>query len=267
MLSFLPLIVKPRDAMEPPFSGAYPCGAEKSRQYRFWNGPGMIQGQMMRRVMRDIRALRPRCGLAALGMLAWAHPAMAHPHVTFVARADIVLDTTGKISTIRHSWTFDEAYSAYAVTGMKPGADGRITRKDLEDLSKLNVESLSEFGFFTVLKAGRTAVKFNEPPPGYYLEHDGKALTLHFDLPLQAPVAPATGMSLKIDDETFFVAFSLAEKEPIRIVGTTACTIELKRPAQSLAGPHSPKLTEDFFNNLKTGFSDQYATTVRLACP
>lgn len=212
---------------------------------------------------------RVRCLSAPFvtALLLAATPAAAHPHVTVVARADLVLDSAGKISTIRHRWTFDEAYSAYAVTGMKPGADGRIAAKDLEDLSKLNVESLSEFGFFTVLKAGRTTVKFKEPPPGYHLDHDGKALTLHFDLPLETPVAPASGMSLKIDDETFFVAFSLAEKDPIGIVGATACRIDLKRPTQSLAGPDGPKLTEDFFNNLKTGFSDQYASTARLVCP
>lgn len=204
---------------------------------------------------------------AVLALILCSAQAFAHPHVTVSARADIVLDNDGKIGRIHHIWTFDEAYSAYAVTGMKPGADGRIARKDLEDLSKLNVESLSEFGFFTVLKSGKTALKFNEPPPGYFLEHDGKSLILHFDLPLQTPVVPTNGISLKIDDETLFVAFALAEQEPIRIIGTTTCKVDVKRPTQAVTGPDGPKLTEDFFNNLKTGFSDQYATTVRLACP
>lgn len=208
----------------------------------------------------------PAICLAALLALV-AAPAVAHPHVTVVVGADLVVGSSGKIEHIRHRWVFDEAYSAYAVTGMKPGADGRITRKDLEDLSKINVESLHEYGFFTTLKQGKSALKFKEPLPGYYLEHDGKALTLNFDLPLEVPVSPANGLSLKIDDETFFVAFSLAETDPIRIVGTTACRIDLKRPTQSLAGPDGPKLTEDFFNNLKTGFTEQYASTARLVCP
>ena len=214
--------------------------------------------------MRIFLKLRGLLALMALACL--AGPAMAHPHVTVVANAAIVIDAGGKITGIRHKWEFDEAYSSFAVTGMKTGADGVVAASELKDLAKLNVESLNEFGYFTVLKQGKKALSFNAPLDGYFLEHNGKTLTLHFVLPLKTPVAPASGMNLRVDDETFFVAFSFAENAPVIFEGATACKIDVKRPAQT-ADQGMGKVGEDFFNNLKTGFTDQFATTVTLACP
>lgn len=205
--------------------------------------------------------------LAGLGLVASGMEAAAHPHVTVVAKAAIMLDAKGQITGIRHAWTFDEAYSAYATTGMKTGSDGRVVKEELADLAKLNVESLSEFKYFTLFKQGKTALPFALPKEGYSLDHDGKALTLHFILPLERPVAPASGQSLRIDDETIFVAFSLAPGDPVTFEGPAgACKIAIHRPAQSLAGSAAP-ISEDFFNNLKAGFSEQYATTAKITCP
>lgn len=205
--------------------------------------------------------------LTGLGLIASREAAIAHPHVTVVAKAAIMLDAKGQITGIRHAWTFDEAYSAYATTGMKTGSDGKVTKQELEDLAKLNVESLSEFKYFTQLKRGKSALAFASPKEGYYLEHDGKALTLHFVLPLEKPAALATGQSLRIDDETIFVAFSLAPDDPVTFEGPAgACKIGIRRPAQSMAGSAAP-ISEDFFNNLKAGFSEQYASSAEITCP
>jgi ABC-type uncharacterized transport system substrate-binding protein len=203
--------------------------------------------------------------LAAL-LMAAPLPAAAHPHVTVVAKAAFVLDSKGQITAIRHQWTFDEAYSAFAVTGMKKGPDGKTAPEELKDLAKLNVESLSEFAYFTQMKKGKKALEFNTPKTGYYLEDTGKALVLHFVLPLKASVAPSSDTTLRVDDETFFVAFSFDEKDPASIDGATPCKIEVKRPAKA-ADQSMQKLGEDFFNNLKSGFTDDYATTIKLACP
>lgn len=204
----------------------------------------------------------------ALGLVATGTPAAAHPHVTVLAKAAIQIGEGGKITGVRHVWTFDEAYSAYATTGMKKGADGAIARQELDDLAKVNVESLADFKYFTQFKQGRSELAFDAPKEGYFLTHDGKALTLHFVLPLKSPVAPTNGQTLRIDDETIFVAFSLAETEPVVFEGKpSACKADVKRPAAALVGAGAPKLSEDFFNNLKAGFADQYATTIRIVCP
>lgn len=209
-----------------------------------------------------------RTAIAAAAALALAGPALAHPHVLVSARAALMFDAAGKLTGIRHKWTFDEAYSAFATTGMKRGRDGKVAQDALKDLSKLNVESLSEFKYFTTLKQGRQAYEFGEVPDGYYLEDDGKTLTLNFVLPLKAPVTPQTGLSLRIDDESFFVAFSYAEKDPITLEGQAGnCKIDMKKPKKQVDASEMSKLGEDFFNNMQAGFAEQYTTSIRLNCP
>ena len=79
----------------------------------------------------------------------------------------------------------------------------------------MNVNSLKEYDFFTYAKANGKKLEFNEPQPGYYLDYNTKetVLTLHFTLPLKAPVK-AKELSVEVYDREYFVDFSFAEKEP-----------------------------------------------------
>lgn len=197
-----------------------------------------------------------------------AAPARAHPHVLVTARSDFVLDAGGKITGIRHAWTFDEAYSAFAVAGMKANKEGIIPKEQLVDLAKVNIESLQDFAFFTQLKQGGKARPFATPGDGYYLEHDGKALTLHFVLPLKAPVAAEKTTVLEVQDDSFFVSFSFAENDPVRIEGPSkSCRVEMKRPQKGLPTTDLTKLSEEFFNSLRPDALDQFSSSARLICP
>lgn len=194
--------------------------------------------------------------------------ARAHPHVLVSVEAAFMMDGKGNVTGIRHAWTFDEAYSAYAVVGLKAGRDGKVPREALADLAKTNVESLQDFLYFTALKQGKTSFEFANPTEDYYLEHDGKALKLHFVLPLKQPVRAAKTLQLEVQDDTFFVAFSFADKNPVRVEGPAPnCRVEMKLPGKSLNTGDLSKLSESFFSNLQPGFADQYASYGRLICP
>lgn len=202
---------------------------------------------------------------SALG--AMTAPAASHPHVFVTARSAFVIDGTGNVTGIRHVWTFDEAYSAFAMTGMKRDSQGRIDRQALDDLAKINIESLNEFKYFTSLRRGRSDLEFADPPPGYHLEETDKSLTLHFLLPLKAPVSAGQPLSLRVDDESIFVAFDFARDTPVTIEGGDGrCSVQLRKPKKSLASPDISKLSEEFFSNLTQGFSNDYATTAVLEC-
>ena len=82
-------------------------------------------------------------------------PAAAHPHVWIVARSEIVFDAEGKLIGFRHTWTFDPAYSAFAVTGLDSHRDGKPDPDKLAELAKTNVESLEEWGYFTAAMVNR----------------------------------------------------------------------------------------------------------------
>ena len=53
----------------------------------------------------------------ALAALAWPltlGAALAHPHVYVTMKSDIVYDAEGRMTGIRHHWTFDDMFSACA---------------------------------------------------------------------------------------------------------------------------------------------------------
>ncbi|WP_460450655.1 DUF1007 family protein [Alsobacter sp. SYSU BS001988] len=202
---------------------------------------------------------------ALLALSALARPALAHPHVWVVVNCEVVWTPDGRIGAIKHRWSFDEAYSSYAVQGLDANNDGVYSREELADLAKVNTESLSEFGFFTVVKADGKRQDF-APPTDYGLEHGDGKLVLHFTLPLKEPAFAKRTLILDVYDPTFFVDFSYAEgDDAVKLAAAPkGCAIQLSRPKKPDQAKQ-PALTEDYFANANMGL--QFASKVIIACP
>ena len=80
------------------------------------------------------RHLGLKSALAALGM-GLASPALAHPHVWVTAKAEVVFAPDGKVTGVRHHWTFDEAYTAYVTQGLDKNNDGKLSPEELQELA------------------------------------------------------------------------------------------------------------------------------------
>src|SRR4051794_1909899 len=137
----------------------------------------------------------PSCLILALAALACASPALAHPHVWVTSKAQIVFAPDGKVTAIRHAWTFDAAYSTYVTQGLDKNGDGTLTPDELQDLAKENAESLVEFDYFTFLKANGAKPAF-AAPRDYGMTVDNGQVTLAFVLPLKAPARADRGRCL-----------------------------------------------------------------------
>jgi nickel/cobalt exporter len=169
----------------------------------------------------------------ALLLIITAGPALSHPHVWVDAASELVFDDAGEVVAVRHHWRFDEAFSAYALQGLDVDRDGTYSAEELKPLAQENVESLSEFDFFTFLTAGNDEAQF-AAPKDYYLELYDDRLLLHFTLPLAVPFKPRGTMVLEVYDPEYFVAFSLPNEEAVRLVDAPeACELTVY-PAQEL---------------------------------
>lgn len=155
------------------------------------------------------RHLGLKSALTAFGV-GLASPAFAHPHVWVTAKAEIVFAPDGKVTGVRHHWTFDEAYTAYVTQGLDKNNDGRLAPEELQELADENAASLNEFDYFTVLKARGKPQTF-DPPREARMTMEKTQVSMSFLLPLKAPVAPSGAVSVEIEDPTFFVYFSLTE--------------------------------------------------------
>ena len=209
--------------------------------------------------------------LAGAALAGLASSAAAHPHVWATVRSEIVFDADGKMTGIRHAWTFDEFYTAMAVQGLDTDGDGVYSREELQPLAKVNVESLEEFDYFTfVRRAGEESFLPLKPPEDYWVEYDDTALTLYFTLPLETPLDPrVAAVTVDVYDPTFFVAFGFAEKTPVKIAGAAVpgCTAEIDQPDPEVAEA-AKALSESFFTQLGPGsdYGSQFAQTATVTC-
>ncbi|MFD1703051.1 DUF1007 family protein [Methylopila henanensis] len=210
-----------------------------------------------------------RIVLAGLALACLCLPAFAHPHVWVTARSEIVYGPDGRMSAVRHAWTFDDMFSSFASQGLDVDGDGKLTREELAPLAETNVTSLKEFGFFTFSKNGQSKVSFNEPVDYWLEQTDDKRLVLHFTLPVKDN-APAKGAALKVEvyDPTYFVAFEFAKDDPAKLVSAPdGCALDVARPKEPDAAA-SQKLSESFFTGLSPGdnFGAQFSNAISVSC-
>ncbi len=144
--------------------------------------------------------------LAVAAGLAAAGAARAHPHILIDARTELAFDDNGKVRAVRHVWQFDESFTEVAIEGLDTDGDGKISDQELLPLAELNMTSLAEYGFFTRLLSGATALAL-APPEEYWLEFVDGRLTLFFSLPLATPAPVGPGLMLEVGDPEYFVAF------------------------------------------------------------
>jgi ABC-type uncharacterized transport system substrate-binding protein len=203
-------------------------------------------------------------GLAAIAALG-VDPAQAHPHVLITATSELLYTPDGSITGVRHAWTFDDMFSTYAVQGIETKVKGEYSREELEPLAQTNVESLKEFGFFTFARADGKKQKFEEPVD-YYLEYKDSLLILHFTLPLKTPVK-SRQLALEVFDPEFFIDFTYAEKDPVKLVGAPAsCQSKFQRPNDGAAD--AQKLGEDnFMRTDNSNYGAMFSNKILVECP
>jgi ABC-type uncharacterized transport system substrate-binding protein len=155
----------------------------------------------------------------AAAIVACAAPlseALAHPHVWIFFEATVLYDK-GTFTGLEEKWTFDEYYAATAIEGLDKNKDGKFDREELAELAKVNVDGLKDFAYFTFPKLAGQDLQLGEIRD-YWLEYADGKLSLHFTLPFAQPVlAEAKGLTFSVNDPTYFIAFELAKKDPVRL--------------------------------------------------
>jgi ABC-type uncharacterized transport system substrate-binding protein len=204
--------------------------------------------------------------LAVLASLAFSPAAQAHPHVWVTMTSQLVYAPDGAVTGVRHTWTFDDMYSTFALEGVEQKTKGVYTREELTPLAEVNVTSLKEYDFFSYAKANGKKVAFTDPVD-YWLDYKNETLTLHFTLPFKSPVK-AKDINLEVYDPTYFVDFAFAEKDPVALVGAPAqCKFSVERPHE-VSTAAGNQVGESFFNDATSGnWGAQFANKVSVKCP
>jgi ABC-type nickel/cobalt efflux system permease component RcnA/ABC-type uncharacterized transport system substrate-binding protein len=174
-------------------------------------------------VRRGIAALALCAGLAPL-------PALAHPHIFIEARATITFNDAGEVVGVHNSWTFDEAYSSWAVQGLDTNFDGTYSREELQPLADDNMEGLGGYEYYTFAGEGRDNLKFGFGSNPVMEMTDGRQ-TLDFDVALGTPYSIQDHLELAINDPEYYVAITFANAGTVQLVNAPAnCSVSLTDP-------------------------------------
>ena len=169
--------------------------------------------------------------IAALGLsAAMASPVLAHPHIFVDAKATITFDDAGQVVGVHNSWTFDEAYSAWAVQGLDTNGDGQLSQEELQPLADDNMQGLSEYEYYTFAGEGPDNLKFafgSNP----VMDYTGGRQTLNFDVALDKPYMIADHLELAINDPEYYVAITFANADTVQLVNAPPnCKVALTDP-------------------------------------
>jgi len=210
--------------------------------------------------------------VALAGLLApllWGDRAAAHPHIWVNVHSEVLFDETGAITGLRQKWTFDEMFSGLALQGTDTNGDGEYSKDELKPLAGQTVSNISEFDYFTFAKLGDTQVE-RKAPTEYAVSYDGALLSLAFTLPFAEtiPADRADRFSFSVYDPTFFISFSLAQNEPVKLASGAPPECALEIADAPAAETTTQTLSEAFFENLDParGWGGQFAQDVSLRC-
>jgi ABC-type uncharacterized transport system substrate-binding protein len=174
-------------------------------------------------------------GLAFL--IAATLPGEAHPHVWVTMTEELVYAPDGSVTGVRHAWTFDDMFSAYATQGLEQKTKGQFTREELDPLAKVNVESLKEYAYFTYAK-----------------------------VPFKTPMK-TKALDVEIYDPEFFIDFGFAEKDPARLVGAPAlCAVAVEKPRDDFFSA-SVRLDKSMAWEANAGTGAKFANRISVTCP
>lgn len=162
----------------------------------------------------------------------FAGPAMAHPHIWIDARVALIFDDNGALTAIRHDWTFDEAFSAWAVTGLDVNGDGTVSPDELTELAADYVGGLGEYDFFTFAGEGDRdyALTPNGIPDMSY--EDGRVRML-MTLDLPEPHVIGDAFEIAVMDPEWYVALTLMETDPVSLINApSVCAATIAEPVR-----------------------------------
>jgi ABC-type uncharacterized transport system substrate-binding protein len=203
---------------------------------------------------------------AALLLSLWSAGAEAHPHVWVTFHSEVLYTADGAMTGVRHAWTFDDMFSAYALQGISHARKGQYTREELASLAQTNVNSLKEYGYFTYARADGRKLKFADAVD-YWLEYKNAALILHFTLPLKA-TASAKTMQIEIYDPSIFVDFEFAKDKPASLSGGSQCLLTYDLPHQPTPAEQARlSQLDDVPLDPSSTYGEIFANKILVKCP
>lgn len=188
----------------------------------------------------------------------------AHPHSWVSVLTEIEGDSQ-HIKGLKMFWTFDLITTSDALDGEDLSEDHR--QDTLQNLAAEMLKNIKETGYYTRLHHNDRPLAFKDPKQALLTLEDYK-LTLQFYLALEKPVAlPATNLSLKVYEETYYVDFLWLQVDDLQLSESfyADCKFKLLEPQTTTEQiAYAASLEKDAKGDSKLG--EMFTQTASIDC-
>lgn len=206
---------------------------------------------------------------AALGVLAFAQQALAHPHVFVEAKLQVVAGSDHMVKELRNTWRFDEVFSSSVVMDFDKNGDLKLDASELKTIANTIRTSLADFGYFTFITADGATINAKKPNV-FNVDFKDNRLIVFFITAPEKPMPISGHLSFGVHDPTLYTAIDFKDDGDLSITGDgfKACKRTIVRPnPDEVIKQNQASLTEAFFNDpTGTDMGKLYATRMELTC-
>jgi len=213
--------------------------------------------------MRQLLSAIFACFFAALG----GGLAQAHPHILATVTIDL-LYAGDKVDAIRETWHYDPVYSAFLENQSRAGRPSPLSDDELKALAEKQSSALSEFGYYTKVKAGGETVSVGPAKDVRLISSASGELALQFTLPLTS-MAEGKHLSIAILDPQFFAYFTTSKTDGVRLIGANpTCRYAVTTP-EMLDLKHTSTVPAAFWAALDGSLleAEKFANRIDVSCP
>lgn len=192
----------------------------------------------------------------------------AHPHVFAEARLEVVAAADGSIERLRNVWRFDELFTSTVLLEFDTDADGTMSEAELDALTALITDSISDYNYFLSLSVEGQEYGFS-PVDDMKALFDGGQMTLLFTAAPDTRVMLASNPAISVYDPTFYTSIEFYEDDAMAIIDAPGgCTHAMVVPdIDAVLSQQQDTLTEDFFNDPEgNDYSQMFATRMEISC-
>ncbi|MCC8932535.1 DUF1007 family protein [Rhizobium ipomoeae] len=201
--------------------------------------------------------------------MAFAAPALSHPHIFAEARVEIVATDDGMLKELRNVWRFDDIFSSSVLMDFDKNSDLKLDHDELSEIANTIRDSLGDYGYFTFITADGASSEVAKPEI-FNVDFKDNQLLVFFVAKPKTPVKIGGSMTFGVYDPTLYTAIDFAKDEDMVVEGKPfeACTHKVVRPdPDQVIAQNQSNLTEAFFSDpAGTDMGKLFATRLEVTC-
>ncbi|QEE47826.1 DUF1007 family protein [Rhizobium sp. WL3] len=201
--------------------------------------------------------------------MAFASPALSHPHIFAEARVEIVATDDGMLKELRNVWRFDDIFSSSVLMDFDKNSDLKLDHGELSEIANTIRDSLGDYSYFTFITKDGASSDVAKPEI-FNVDFKDNQLLVFFVAKPQTPMKIGGRMTIGVYDPTLYTAIDFAKDEDMVVEGKPfeACTHKVVRPdPDQVIAQNQSNLTEAFFNDpAGTDMGKLFATRLEVTC-